>query len=55
MKDNTDGLLVWEPDDAFSPLEIWCGTPTLSESSRGLNSGIVEEWENFTCSTDLLI
>ncbi len=25
---NTDGLLLWEPNDEFDPLEIWCGTPT---------------------------
>jgi len=31
MHDNTDDLLLWEPDDAFSPLEIWCGCPTGSE------------------------
>jgi hypothetical protein len=31
MTDNTDGLLLWVPSDAFSPLEIWCGTPTGAE------------------------
>ncbi len=30
--DNTDGLLLFEPDDELSPLEIWCGTPTYHES-----------------------
>jgi len=28
---NTDGLLLWEPDDELSPMEIWCGTPTGAE------------------------
>jgi hypothetical protein len=32
MTDNTNGLLVWEPDDELSPLEIWIGTPIRFET-----------------------
>ncbi len=27
-RDNTEGLLLYEPDDDLAPFEIWCGTPT---------------------------
>jgi hypothetical protein len=30
--DNTNGLPIWVPDDDLAPLEIWCGTPTSSET-----------------------
>jgi len=32
MSDNTDGLLLFEPDDELAALEILCGTPTYHES-----------------------